>query len=312
MGTPIVEIDNVSKKFDDVLAVDSIALQLSRGETLGLIGPNGSGKTTLLRMIATLTKPDQGDVRIDGRSVLREPQAARRMIGFMPAEFGSPRSLNIGEYLEYFGCLYAIPRGVRQQRIRDVCELTDLLDRQHVMVKGLSTGNRQRLLLAKTLLHDPQLLILDEPASGLDPRARAELRMILKELKRLGKTIIISSHILPDLEEVSDGVGILEAGRLVMDGNLADLRERQETNSFVVRVRIPSQHLEEATMWLASLDHVVSCVRNDPYVVIHSVEQIGNSILAELLARNIRVLQFAADDPSLEEIFLRSTTGKVT
>ena len=200
MSDAVVEIDNVTKTFDDVVAIERVSLRVQPGQTLGLIGPNGAGKTTLLRVIASLAKPDSGDVRIQGESVREDPRSVRRKLGFMPAEFGSPRNLTIAEYLDYFGCMYDIPRADRRRRIDDVCELTDLSGRADVMVKGLSTGNRQRLLLAKTLLHDPQVLVLDEPASGLDPRARTELRAIVRELAAMGKTIIISSHILTDIE----------------------------------------------------------------------------------------------------------------
>ena len=178
----IIEIENVTKTFDELVAVDSVSLSVAQGQTLGLIGPNGAGKTTLLRLICSLAKPDQGDVRIHGHSVRQHPRHVRRILGFMPAEFGSPRNLSIEEYLDYFACMYGIAKHARPQRIREVCELMDLTGREDVMVKGLSTGNRQRLLLAKTLLHDPQVLILDEPASGLDPRARTELRGILRAL----------------------------------------------------------------------------------------------------------------------------------
>jgi ABC-2 type transport system ATP-binding protein len=168
----VIEIDNVTKTFDDLVAVHGVSLRVEQGQTLGLIGPNGAGKTTLLRLISTLAKPDSGDIRIHGQSIRDSPKAVRMTLGFMPAEFGSPRNLNIQEYLEYFGCMYGVANNNRSRRIRDVCTLTDLSGREHVMVKGLSTGNKQRLLLAKTLLHDPQLLVLDEPASGRDPRAR--------------------------------------------------------------------------------------------------------------------------------------------
>lgn len=307
-----VEIDGVTKTFDELTAVSHVSLRVEAGQTLGLIGPNGAGKTTLLRIIATLARPDQGDVRIHGESACRNPRMVRRQLGFMPAEFGSPRNLSIGEYLDYFGCMYAISAGDRRTRIRDVCELTDLSGREDVMVKGLSTGNRQRLLLAKTLLHDPQVLILDEPASGLDPRARTELRAIVRTLASMGKTIIISSHILPDIEDISDCIGILEAGELVLDGGLDQLRARSDAGRRVIRVRVPAEDLERAAGLLNDLTGVQSCESRDQCLAVSTDQSSGNFVLAELLQHDIQILQFVEDEMNLEEIFMRSTAGKVT
>lgn len=312
MSHAVVEIDNVTKTFDDLIAVDRVSLRVAKGQTLGLIGPNGAGKTTLLRIICSLAKPDSGDVRVDGTSVLKNPREVRNRLGFMPAEFGSPRNLSIGEYLDYFACMHGVPRGERQRRVSDVCELTDLRGREHVMVKGLSTGNKQRLLLAKTLLHDPQLLILDEPASGLDPRARNELREIVKQLAAMGKTIIISSHILPDIEDISDRIGILEAGRLVLDGDLESLRTASGTAKRIVKVRVDASKTAQAMKLITSMESVASCVERDGFLVIDADVDQGNAILAVLIHHEIRISQFAEDEPNLEEIFMRSTAGKVT
>jgi ABC-2 type transport system ATP-binding protein len=312
LSDAVIEIDNVTKTFDDIVAVDRISLRVQQGQTLGLIGPNGAGKTTLLRIISSLAKPDSGDIRVEGKSVHEYPRRVRRSLGFMPAEFGSPRNLTISEYLEYFGCMYGIPPGDRPQRIKDVCELTDLSGREEVMVKGLSTGNRQRLLLAKTLIHDPKILVLDEPASGLDPRARTELRAIVRELASMGKTIIISSHILPDIEEISDQIGILEAGQLVLDGDLDALRIQHGSTTRVVKLRVAPEDTERAAEVLTKLASVTSCEQRDQFLVISSDEANCNFVLAELLKLDIRILQFAEDEPNLEEIFMRSTAGKVT
>ncbi len=312
MSDAVVEIDDVTKTFDDIVAVNGVSLQVRRGQTLGLIGPNGAGKTTLLRLISSLAKPDSGDIRVEGESVYEQPRSVRKKLGFMPAEFGSPRNLTIGEYLEYFGCMYGIPKSHRRQNIKDVCALTDLAGREDIMVKGLSTGNRQRLLLAKTLLHDPQVLILDEPASGLDPRARTELRAILRELTSMGKTIIISSHILPDIEEISDRICIIEAGRLVLDGGLDALRARYGMTKRVVRLRVLAEDMQRAATRLNQLADVTSCEQREYELVINTEQTNCNFILAELLRHEIRVLEFAEDEPDLEEIFMRSTAGKVT
>ncbi len=312
MTNAAVEIDHVTKTYDDLVAIHQVSLQVPRGTTLGLIGPNGAGKTTLLRIVATLARPDSGDVRIEGKSVREHPRTVRSHLGFMPAEFGCPRNLTIEEYLDYFASMYGISADDRSQRIRDVCELTDLSGREDVYVKGLSTGNRQRLLLAKTLLHDPSVLILDEPASGLDPRARNELRAIIRTLATLGKAIIISSHILPDIEEISDHIGILEAGRLVLEGDLVTLRAHSGTAQRVIRLRVPPQDLSRAAEVLGKLTGVASVDTRDQNLVITSDEPDSNYLLAALLQHQIRVLQFSENESNLEEIFMRSTAGKVT
>ncbi len=312
MTTLAVDIENVTKTYDELIAVQNVSLHVPRGSTFGLIGPNGAGKTTLLRIVSTLARLDIGDVRIEGVSVREDPRGVRRHLGFMPAEFGCPRNVTIEEYLDYFGCMYGLTPDDRRHRMRDVCELTDLSGREHVYVKGLSTGNRQRLLLAKTLLHDPSVLILDEPASGLDPRARNELRAIIKTLASLGKAIIISSHILPDIEDISDRIGILEAGQLVLQGDLTTLRAQSGTARRTIRLRVLSDNLQRAAEAIRRLNGVSSCDIRDQSIVITSDEPNSNYLLAALLEHDIRVLQFSENETNLEEIFMRSTAGKVT
>lgn len=312
MTDTVVCIENVTKTYDTLTAVDSVSLKLERGQTLGLIGPNGAGKTTLLRLISTLARPDVGDVQILGSSTLAQPRRVRQKLGFMPAEFGSPRNQTIGEYLSYFACMHDVPGRERADRIRDVCELTDLVGREEVMVKGLSTGNKQRLLLAKTLLHDPELLVLDEPASGLDPRARNELRAIIRELAGMGKTIIISSHILPDIEEISDRIGIMEAGRLVGDGELDELRDENGSAGRVIKVRVAPGLMDQARQVIAGLDRVRSCDERDHFLVVDTPESNGNFVLAALIEADLRIVEFSEDAPNLEDIFMRSTVGRVT
>ncbi|MFM7058711.1 MAG: ATP-binding cassette domain-containing protein [Planctomycetota bacterium] len=310
--TAAIEVQNVTKSYDDLLAVDRISLSLPMGSTMGLIGPNGAGKTTLLRIISTLSVADSGDVLIDGLSVRTQTRQVRRRLGFMPAEFGCPRGLTIAEYLEYFASLYGLTSDELRQRVRDVCELTELSGRESTFVSGLSTGNRQRLLLAKTLLHDPSVLILDEPASGLDPRARNELRSIIRTLADLGKAILISSHILPDIEDVSDVIGILEAGRMVLQGSLASLQQSAGAVQQRVRLRVESGQEELAAGVLRGLAEVVECrlVEGELRVVVSGAD--SSSVLEAILRARIRIRLFADSTGNLEEIFLQSTTGKVT
>jgi ABC-2 type transport system ATP-binding protein len=310
--TAAIAVQNVTRTYDDLLAVDNISLTLPRGSTMGLIGPNGAGKTTLLRIISTLSVADSGDVLINGLSVRTQTRQVRRQLGFMPAEFGCPRGLTIAEYLEYFASLYGLTADERRQRIRDVCELTELSGRESTFVSGLSTGNRQRLLLAKTLLHDPGVLILDEPASGLDPRARNELRSIIRTLAELGKAILISSHILPDIEDVSDSIGIIEAGRMVLQGSLTALQQSAGSEQQRVRLRVESGQEESAVAVLRGLADVVDCrvVDGELRVVVSGSD--SSCLLEALLRARIRIRLFAENSGNLEEIFMQSTAGKVT
>ncbi|MEY3176620.1 MAG: putative transporter ATP-binding protein YbhF [Planctomycetota bacterium] len=307
-----IEVRSVTKTYDGLTAVDRISFSLPRGSTMGLIGPNGAGKTSLLRIIATLSIADRGDVLIDGLSVRTQTRQVRRRLGFMPAEFGCPRGLTIAEYLEYFASLYDLTVDEQRQRIRDVCELTELAGREATFVSSLSTGNRQRLLLAKTLLHDPEVLILDEPASGLDPRARTELKSIIRTLAGLGKAILISSHILPDIEDVSDSIGIMEAGRLVRQGSLAELQLSAGGGQQRVRLRVGSGQAESAVAVLRGVAEVVECHLVDGELRVLVSGPDSSCVLEALLRSRIRIQLFAENTGNLEEIFMQSTAGMVT
>jgi len=307
-----IDVRDVTRTYDDLQAVSKVTFALPVGRTLGLIGPNGAGKTTLLRMICTLVQPDCGDVLVQGFSVRHQPREVRRRLGFMPAEFGSPRGVSIAEYLEYFACLFGLSASDRNARIRDVCELTELRGREAVLVNGLSTGNRQRLLLAKTLLHDPAVLVLDEPASGLDPRARNELRAIIRTLASLGKSVLISSHILPDIEDISDQIAIMEAGQLVLHGDLGSLQQAHADHRRSVRLKVPEADLARARETLLALPQVQSCQPADRGLSIVCDEADTNDLLAALVQAQIRITFFSENDVDLEQIFMRTTAGKVT
>lgn len=307
-----IDVRGVTKTYDELTAVNDVSFQLQRGSTMGLIGPNGAGKTSLLRIISTLSLADRGEVTVEGVSVRTSPRQVRQRLGFMPAEFGYPRGVTIFEYLEFFACLYELTEAERSSRIRDVCELTELRGRESVFVSGLSTGNRQRLLLAKTLLHDPAVLILDEPASGLDPRARTELRAIIRTLAGLGKAILISSHILPDIEDVSDTIGIMEAGRLVLHGELSSLRQSAADLQQSVRLRVAAGQQDAAAAVLRGLAAVLDCRQLDQELHVLVDAPDSSCVLAALLQAQIRVVFFSENTGDLEEIFMRSTAGKVT
>jgi ABC-2 type transport system ATP-binding protein len=307
-----IDVRNVTRTYDDLQAVADVSFSLPAGRTLGLIGPNGAGKTTLLRMICTLVQPDYGDVLVEGFSVRNQPREVRRRLGFMPAEFGSPRGVSIAEYLEYFACLSGLTAAERTSRIRDVCELTELCGRESVVVNGLSTGNRQRLLLAKTLLHDPAVLVLDEPASGLDPRARNELRSIIRTLASLGKSVLISSHILPDIEDISDQIAIMEAGRLVLHGDLSSLQQAHVGQRRIARIKVAETDQERARELLLTLPFVVSCNLVDRALTVVYEAEDSSPLLTVLLQQKIRVSYFSENEVDLEQIFMNTTAGKVT
>ncbi len=218
----MIEIRHLTKRFGAVLALDHVSLDIESGTVFGLIGPNGAGKTTCFNILATLTKPDGGTVRIDGLSIREDVREIRKRLGFMPDFFGTYPSLTTHQYLDFFGGCCGMPFARRMRRIDEVLELTHLEDKRDEMVDNLSRGMKQRLCLAKTLIHEPPLLVLDEPASGLDPRARREIREILRDVAACNRTVLISSHILSELEPLCSHIGILEQGRLVHAGLIAD------------------------------------------------------------------------------------------
>jgi ABC-2 type transport system ATP-binding protein len=306
-----VEIQGLVKRYGSTLAVGGIDLDIEAGEIFGLVGPNGAGKTTTLKMLATLLVPSSGDARICGVSVRRDPDGVRRVIGYMPDSFGVYDDMRVWEYLDFFARCYGLPAGRRRQMIGDLLELVDLADKRGAYVQALSRGMQQRLCLAHALVHDPQVLLLDEPASGLDPRARVELRELLRELRALGKTILISSHILPELEELCTAVAIIDRGRVLASGRVADIEQRLRQGA-VMRVRLVGD--DEARLVATAF------YREQPEVA--SVEELPDGALelglrgddeaaAALLARSIgaghRVASFARAASDLEELFLQVT-----
>jgi ABC-2 type transport system ATP-binding protein len=308
----MIQIDGLWKTYDTVIAIRDFSLTVAGKQTVGLIGPNGSGKTTLLRMISTLSKPDTGTIRVCGFDALDEPREVRRRISFMPAEFGFPLDLSILEYMDYFACASGVPRRERRRVVDQVLQLTDLKGREDVIVRGLSTGNRQRLLLAKTLVSDPEILLLDEPASGLDPRARAELRALLKELADMGKTIVISSHILADIEDICTSVCILEEGKRVLSGQISGLRTQFASPDKIVRLKVPEAEIDRVVGFLSQLDGVLRCVRERDELHVASAYANCNYILKALIDLGVEVLEVHEVKPDLEDIFLETTKGVVS
>lgn len=233
----MIEIKKLTKTFGSLVAVSDLDLQIASGDIFGFIGPNGAGKTTSMRILVTLMEPTSGSAFIDGLDVTKKGKEVRRRVGYMPDFMGVYDDLKVFEYLEFFAAAFGIEYRKRKAIVDGVLELTDLVSKQEALVDSLSRGMQQRLGLARVLIHDPKVLILDEPASGLDPRARIEMRELLRELKRMGKTIMISSHILSELEEICDEIGIIEHGQLVFSGTLEEIRPRLGIQS-KVRVKV--------------------------------------------------------------------------
>src|ERR671933_247705 len=246
----MIETRDLTKMYGDLYALDRLTLRLERGDVYGFIGPNGAGKTTTMRILATLLNPPWGEATVCGYSIYTGAKDIRRSIGYMPDFFGVYDDMKVIEYLEFFAAAYRIKGAARKKICEEVLELVDLTYKRDALVTSLSRGMTQRLGLARTLLHDPQVLLLDEPASGLDPRARIEIRALLKELRSMGKTILVSSHILPELADICNKIGIIEQGKLLFDGDVtAAIRQVRQHTVYLVGVanglaRLAKDHLE--------------------------------------------------------------------
>jgi ABC-2 type transport system ATP-binding protein len=309
--TGIVTSSGLVKRYDRTLAVAGLDLDVAEGEIFGLVGPNGAGKTTTLRILATLLVPDGGDASIAGHSVRRNPNDVRRVLGFMPDSFGVYDDMKVWEYLDFFARCYGIPADRRRRMIGDLLDLVDLGPKRDTYVQGLSRGMQQRLCLAHALVHDPLVLLLDEPASGLDPRARVELRELLRELRSLGKTILVSSHILPELEELCTSVAIIDRGQVLAQGRVADIEQRLRVGA-VYRARVlgDGAAIEAAQAWFATQHNVVSAqLLEDGSIEIgfHGDDEAAAGLLAAAVRADLRVATFARAASDLEELFLQVT-----
>jgi ABC-2 type transport system ATP-binding protein len=306
-----VRTDHLTKRYGRSLAVSGVELEIEAGEIFGLVGPNGAGKTTTLKMLATLLPPSAGDAEIGGYSVRTEPDAVRSVIGYMPDTFGVYDDMRVWEYLDFFGRCYGLSAARRRQMIGDLLELVDLADKRSAYVQDLSRGMQQRLCLAHALVHDPQVLLLDEPASGLDPRARVELRELLRELRALGKTILISSHILPELEELCTSVAIIDHGKVLASGRVDDIADRFRVGG-VYRATVlgDDARLARAEQVFAAVKDVVSVVRRPGGVIelaLRGDENTASAVLAAAVKGGVRLSAFAPAASDLEELFLQIT-----
>jgi len=307
----IVQTINLTKRYGKLVALNNLHLNIEEGECFGYIGPNGAGKTTTIRILATLLQPTWGEARVCGHVVGYESRKIRPLIGYVPDFFGAYEDMVVQEYLEFFASAYNIVGKKRTQIVGDVLELTDLSFKHDSLVDGLSRGMKQRLSIARVLLHDPKILFLDEPASGLDPRARIEIRELLKELKRMGKTILISSHILHELAELCNTIGIIEQGELIFSGTVAEAVRRSRTGTVLI-VAVTDRTPEAATLLkktpgVQAVEHADGAMR----VTLASEVEDVSFVVRALLDGRFGIREVRAEPVNLETAFMRLTQGLV-
>ena len=310
---PMIELRRLHRFFGSTRAVDDVSLEVERGHVFGYIGPNGAGKTTSMRILATLDTPSLGDAFVDGFSVVNDPDRVRRRMGFMPDHFGTYANINVREYLDFFARAYGLRGSARLRAISSVMDFTQLDQLAEKPINVLSKGMKQRLCLGRTMIHDPAVLIMDEPAAGLDPRARIELREMIRRLAADGKTILVSSHILSELAEMCDTVGIIELGRMLAVGSVEDIHhgagaERKRT----VRVRVLGG-AESLGQWLTQREQIENLNLNgEEALFAHASDAAAEAdLLREMIQAGFRVAAFGSQETTLEEVFLRVTEGKV-
>ncbi len=307
----MIETRELTKMYGDLYALNRLSIKLERGDVYGFIGPNGAGKTTTMRILATLLNPTWGEASVCGYSIYNGAKEIRRVIGYMPDFFGVYDDMKVIEYLEFFAAAYRIKGPERRKKCDQVLDLVDLGYKRDALVTSLSRGMTQRLGLARVLLHEPQVLLLDEPASGLDPRARIEMRGLLKELRNMGKTILVSSHILPELADICNKIGIIERGKLLFDGDVqsAIRRVRQHT---VLDVAVAEEMTASAKNRLASESSVLKVELKDDDTMRVTLNDgvTDGSFIAELLVKNgFRLKMLREEEIDLEDVFMAITKG---
>jgi len=307
----VIETRQLTKRYGSLIAANEITLSLGAGDVFGFIGPNGSGKTTTMRMIATLLQPDHGEAYVCGQSIYTNPTEIRRLVGYMPDFFGVYDDMTVIEYLEFFAAAYRINGPGRRKVCEDKLDLVDMAFKRDAMVNQLSRGQTQRIGLARTLLHDPQVLLLDEPASGLDPRARIEIRNLLKRLGDMKKTVIVSSHILPELADVCTRVGMIEKGIMIVDGQVDEVM-RKARQRIMLHVRV-KEKLEDAAKLLEQHPDIdkVEVVKETLDVTLKPHVEDYSFLPSLLLERGFRLTLFREEEVNLETAFLSLTKGLV-
>lgn len=306
---PAVQTTDLTRMYGSMVALSNLNLTVNRGDLFGFIGSNGAGKTTTLRILATFLAPSSGKAEVLGHDVVRDADAVRHTIGYMPDFFGVYKDMEVTEYLDFFGACYKIPSAQREKTVNDVLELVGLTEKRGALIGALSRGMQQRLGLARVLIHDPQLLLLDEPASGLDPRARIEMMAILQELQRLGKTIIISSHILSELQTLCNRVAIIEKGKLIYSGPVQGVRD-QMSNGQVYWVLVNGD-TSKAMEILKARKEVQQVEPAEGQLKVTFGNDVDPSFLADALVHGgVRIKGLWEDELGLEEVFLRVTRGE--
>ncbi len=310
----MIEIKNLNKYYGQFRAVSNLDIKIEQGDIFGFIGPNGAGKTTTIRMLSTLMKPTSGEIYVNGISVAEKPMEIRKIIGYVPDEYGLYDEMSVGEYLEYSASLMKVEKKIRESRIKELLNLLDLESKRDTQLYGLSRGMRNRVFLARALIHDPLVLILDEPASGLDPRARIEFRDIMKQLSQIGKTIFISSHILSEMDDFCNKIGIIEKGKLILSDSVANLSKKtDDENLSILEIKINGDE-----------DILVGFLNGKSY--IKSISKMGDSfkldftgnnddkieILKEIVQLDIGLSDFTENKRKIEDIFLKTTTGGIS
>lgn len=310
----MIEIKGLTKRYGNFYALKDLNLTIGEGVVFGFVGANGAGKSTTFSILSTLLQPTSGEAFINGKSVRKQPHDVRKQIGYMPDFFGVYDQLKADEYLDFYGASYGIPAAQREKLIPELLELVNLSHKRYEYVDLLSRGMKQRLCLARALIHDPAVLILDEPASGLDPRARIEMRDILKHLKGMGKTILISSHILPELAEMCDEIGVLDGGQLVAHGSVADIHEKLQNE------RPVTVHL------LGSLPEFVTFIEDQPFVSAIETDEKRSlvtfsyrgtddqqrELLKAAILKDLPIITFSQTETDLEDVFMEITKGVET
>lgn len=306
----MLKIENLTKKYGKFKAVDNISLEINEGEIFGFVGPNGAGKTTTFKMISTLLKATSGNIYLDGTEINHKNlKKVRSNIGYMPDFFGVYDKLKVNEYMDFYSDIAGFNRSEKVSIIKDLLELVDLTNKKNAYVDSLSRGMKQRLCLARCLIHNPKLLILDEPASGMDPRARVQMKEILRELKKMGKTIIISSHILPELSELCTNIGIIEGGKIVVNGSVEEIMHRAKGAS-VIRIEVLGEK-EKCIRFLKEEPLVKSVIEEERYIEIEfsgELKEVSN-LVKRVLDANIPVISFKPIENNLEDIFMEVTRG---